>query len=174
MVVVEYEDRDIYPLFIDKVKREVLIKMDIDNEKYHYAPPVIGGFMVIKNNEKSRSIIKEWLDLCQIPGLLIGGPSSKPELPGFSGHQHDQSIFRMVAFKHRNNIKNIAYGSVLEKKYTSWHHRRPGANPDDDMFIYKSLKPYYSRYRKIVRAINLLIYNNYFIKKFRKNKIESK
>lgn len=56
--------------------------------------------IVIKNTEWSRTFVKEWLHLCQQPGLIDDSPSVTPNHVEFKEHRHDQSIISTLAYKY--------------------------------------------------------------------------
>jgi hypothetical protein len=68
---------------------------------------LVGGIQFLKNNERSRQLIKAWLDLCSYEnGILLRDPeANEPQLQEFIAHRHDQSCLSVSAYLH--NIATI-------------------------------------------------------------------
>lgn len=163
ILLCEYEDKTIYGYASKRTKREVFIQLEADSPEYYNKPALWAGFLMVKNTSETREFIAQWLSYCENPQLLIDGPSTKEELPEFQGHLHDQAILTVLAAKSTLPKYLVPYGKTLEKTYISWHHRRLGAKPDDDKFIYTSLMPVYACLTKM-RKIEHFFYNNSLLK----------
>lgn len=163
MLLCEYEDKQTYGYASKRTKREVFIQLDCDSPEYYNKPALWAGFLMLKNTPETRQFIEKWLSYCENPKLLIDGPSSKSELPEFQGHHHDQAILTALAAQSTIPKYLIPHDKVLSKTYLIWHHRRLGAKPEDDKFIYTSLMPYYACLTKM-RKIEHAFYNNPFLK----------
>jgi len=48
--------------------------------------------MVFRVCDESFTLVNEWLELCQTPGLIDNSPSVKPNHPGFQEHRWDQAL----------------------------------------------------------------------------------
>ena len=78
---------------------EMINKLDISN----YA-----GLMIIKKNDYSLQVIKEWLDLCENYNFINRSRSIKyKELPCFQGNDCDNGLFNMCISKHENIVEKI-------------------------------------------------------------------
>jgi hypothetical protein len=53
----------------------------------------------IRNTEKSRRFVKEWLDLCTVKHLIDDSPSVAPNHPEFRENRHDQAILTTLAYR---------------------------------------------------------------------------
>lgn len=84
-------------------KRKLIEKYvkKIDVQTFFNSSLPEAGYLLIKKNNHSLSIIKEWLDLCQIYENISDETNNEFEF--FKEHRHDQSVFSVVLFN--NNIK---------------------------------------------------------------------
>lgn len=60
--------------------------------------------LIIKNTERTRNFIKQWLDLCTNEQLLTDIPSKVPEYTDFIDHRHDQALLSLLYYKERPKI----------------------------------------------------------------------
>jgi hypothetical protein len=80
-------------------------------------PMIEAGILFIKNNNKTREFIENWLSLCLAEdyGLINNDNFGVIESTVFKEHRHDQSIFSWLM--HANNfgftLKNDSYQSML-------------------------------------------------------------
>jgi hypothetical protein len=61
------------------------------------------GIMLIKKNQKSLILIKEWLELCENYHYLDSSPSINPEPNFFEGNDSDNGLFNLCLSKHKIN-----------------------------------------------------------------------
>lgn len=66
------------------------------------AKQVQASVIIIRNTEKSRAFVKEWLHWCSVPHLIDDSPSEHGNHPEFREHRHDQAILTCLAY--RDNI----------------------------------------------------------------------
>lgn len=59
------------------------------------------GIMIIKKTDKSVSLIKEWLELCENYHFLDSSPSHINEKRFFSGNDSDSGLFNLCLIKHK-------------------------------------------------------------------------
>jgi len=59
------------------------------------------GALIVKKNEKSVKIIKEWLDYCCKYNYITDSPSFTHNSQYYSEHRHDQSILSAVLYQHK-------------------------------------------------------------------------
>lgn len=72
-------------------------------------------FIGIKNTEKNREFIKQWLAVCVQPEAIMNEPfDSKNQDPEFSYHQHDQSLLSVIAALRKED--KIVYRRHLFRK----------------------------------------------------------
>ena len=83
-------------------KRDVFLLMNCDTPKYTESKQVMGGFILMKNNNFIRSFINEWLEYAQDKRMITDQPNvlGKPNYPGFRENRHDQSIFSILITKY--------------------------------------------------------------------------
>jgi hypothetical protein len=55
--------------------------------------------IIIRNTEQSRKFVKEWLQLCCVPGLIDDSPGKLPNHSEFREHRHDQAIITCLAIR---------------------------------------------------------------------------
>ena len=88
-------------------KRDAFILMDCDQPKIHESPQIEASLIVLLRNDFARSFITEWLRYARDPRILTDLPNhcGRDNLPGFTDHCHDQSIFSLL------NKKNDQWGA---------------------------------------------------------------
>lgn len=59
------------------------------------------GIMLIKKNNESLSLIKDWLDLCENYHFLDSSQSYNPENTFFAGNDGDNGLFNLCLTKHK-------------------------------------------------------------------------
>ena len=74
----------------------------LDYPEHYFRNQLASGIIFLKNNEKTKQLIKAWLDLCVYEnGMLLKDPEdNEPQLPGFMKHRHDQSCLSICAYLH--------------------------------------------------------------------------
>jgi hypothetical protein len=70
--------------------------------EHFFRNTLVAGVFFLKNNERTKQLIKAWLDLCAYEnGVLLRDPEdNEPQLPGFIKHRHDQSCLSVCAYLH--------------------------------------------------------------------------
>lgn len=83
-------------------KRDAFVAMEMDRPEIHAAPPVQASFSLWRAGPASRAFVREWLSWCVRRPMVSDDPSAcgLPELPGFRGHRHDQSLMTLCCLKH--------------------------------------------------------------------------
>lgn len=91
-------------------KRDVLIEMQCDTDTFVNTRQRAASVIIIKNCEKNRSFIKEWLVCSQNAHWITDEENKSGNLnySDFIDHRHDQSIFSLLCKKN-----NIAYNDDL-------------------------------------------------------------
>ena len=65
------------------------------------ANQICGGLLMLKKQESTMSLVKEWYDLCNNHfELITDSPSIIPNDPSFIGNRHDQSALSLLARKY--------------------------------------------------------------------------
>lgn len=83
-------------------KKYTLEKLLNNNEQYLNKPLLNVSFIIIKKNQNTINILKEWLEKCQDYNLLSPNVSND-ENPGFSHHTPEQSILNCILYKYYTN-----------------------------------------------------------------------
>ena len=94
-------------------KRAAFHAIGLDNETAHRTSPIQASFSFWIAGDPSRTLCKEWLDLCS-QGFLINDDRSPPpldELPNYFEHRHDQSLLSLCCLKH--GIRGIDIGNKM-------------------------------------------------------------
>lgn len=88
-------------------KRDCLVYMNLDEDKYLNQPQVLGGFIALRKNKFTTLFIEEWLKYSQDPRIITDDPNTcgLDNYPEFKDHRHDQSILSLLA--RRDNITVI-------------------------------------------------------------------
>jgi hypothetical protein len=83
-------------------KRDAFVAMEMDRPEIQAASPIQASFSLWRSGSGSRDFVREWLSWCVRRPLVSDDPSAcgLPELPGFRGHRHDQSLMTLCCLKH--------------------------------------------------------------------------
>jgi len=82
-------------------KRDALILMGCDEERFIETRQRLGGFLLMRKDSFSVSFVDEWLSYAQDERILTDLPNTqgKDNHPGFIAHRHDQSILSLLSKK---------------------------------------------------------------------------
>jgi len=101
-------------------------KMDVfkelncmENKNVTHGTQIEAGFIILKNNNKSKEFIQKWLDLVKNYHLISDEPSIEPNFPEFKEHRHDQSLLSALGKLYKDT-----YNIDIEEKPFINHHRR--------------------------------------------------
>jgi len=83
---------------ITHTKRDCLVEMGADSERWYNRFHITSGFQFLKKTETSIRFVKLWLHWC-CKKNIIDDSSSGHELPTFKDHRHDLSIFSILHSK---------------------------------------------------------------------------
>lgn len=80
-------------------KIDLAVKLGLVRSSSWQTGQLVGGINFWKTGERSRTLAREWVDLCFAEGFrfLDDSASSQVESKGFVEHRHDQSIFSLLA-----------------------------------------------------------------------------
>lgn len=135
-----------YPIEI--AKRDIFVRLKCDDPVCWDGDHVWAAFLVLRNTQKSRDFVGQWLDLCCDGHLLMNDPSSAKPHPRQRNHQHDEAILSVLYNTKKRDGDN--YFTLLPvsdlNQFSFWHHRHEGR--EYDSFSYKSS---YHRVRGIER-----------------------
>lgn len=98
------------------IKRTVIAKMANDDASLLDKIHLDAGLIVLRNTEKTRAIIEEWLHYCEDPELLTDIPS-EDEYPDFKDHRHDQAILSIM---YHNNPQDFYLHSSYSERLKSF------------------------------------------------------
>jgi len=110
-------------------KRDCFVLMGCDNEKYYNAVQVDASYQVYRKTDKTLQFLEEYKMFCSNDNIISDLPNiTKPNLPEFIDHRHDQSILSLLAAKHNIRIlpEPSEWGNYLpDRPYPQlfWHHR---------------------------------------------------
>lgn len=103
--IIDRMDQDVW-LFGNKYTHLHWCKRDIIEEIYpggQFGNQCQASVIVIRNTEKSRAFVAEWLRWCQVKRLIDDSPSKLDNHPQFAENRHDQAILTTLAY--RDEIK---------------------------------------------------------------------
>jgi hypothetical protein len=68
--------------------------------EHHFRNQLVGGIIFLKNSQRTKELVKAYLELCSYDkGLLLKDPAEhEPQIPGFIKHRHDQSCLSTCAY----------------------------------------------------------------------------
>ena len=98
---------------------------DVLNSNQHMA-----SFICVKNSDKSKMVIDDYLRTCENPKLLLDVDGSVEQHEEFVEHRHDQAIWSLIVKKH--NVMTlpppcqwgIYHGETTESDLYINHHRQ--------------------------------------------------
>lgn len=86
-------------------KRDCLILMDMDDEKYYDKIQMMAGVQLMIKNDFTINFCKEWLEYAEDHRIISDDKSELgEEFSSFKEHRHDQSIFSLLVYKHGIDI----------------------------------------------------------------------
>jgi hypothetical protein len=103
--------------------------MECDDERYYNAMQVDASYQVYKKTDRALQFLEEYKTFCSNDNIISDLPNiTKPNLPEFIDHRHDQSILSILAAKHNICIlpEPSEWGNYLvDRPYPQlfWHHR---------------------------------------------------
>ena len=105
-------------------KEDLFKYFDIaDDSIIRTSEQIWSGSMFFKNNDETRKLLKQWLDVCNINYLIDDSPSKVKNDEKFVEHRHDQSIFSILC-----KLNNIICLSASECEWAEdkngrfWDH----------------------------------------------------
>lgn len=99
-------------------KRDTFVLMDCDSEKYYSSVQLEAGLFALLKTNYNIDLIKQWLQYCMDPDILIDKPNicGKPNLPGYIEHRYDQSVLTNIIIK--ENIKHYnTFNNLVDYSY---------------------------------------------------------
>lgn len=75
-----------------------------DGKWEDFGKQVQASVILFKVSDFSRAFVKEWLELCLVPGLIDDSPSQTPNHEEFREHRHDQSLLTCLAYKYNVSL----------------------------------------------------------------------
>ena len=103
-------------------KRETLEHFDMYTEDVLNSDQHMASFMCIRNSDKSRAIVKEYMECCENSNLLLDAENIENEHEDFIEHRHDQSIWSLIVKK---------YGVMTVPPACQWGLRHNQTTQDD-------------------------------------------
>lgn len=128
IVLIKYDDVDVYGTLGNKVQRYTLRQMKADTVDMRQKNLLWAAFGVYKNTAQTRKFLRKWLEHCRDKNKIMETSNpSYPEHKGFCGHCHDQAILSVLAHQH-NDMLTLYPETDFTAHYVTWHHRsdRPG------------------------------------------------
>ncbi len=103
--------------FLEKhfTKRDVFLELDCDSEEYTDTTQRQAGLILVKNTEKNRGIIEEWLHLCENMHLITDEQNCNglDNYEGYVEHRHDSSLWSLVCKKHHVPYNTDLFKDIL-------------------------------------------------------------
>ena len=108
------------------VKRDCFVLTHTDAPRYHEARQLDAAFLAFRNTARTRAFVRLWLDACTDPRLVSDEPNTcgLPNLPGFVGHRHDQSVLTMLFLREQARLNFRLFPRRLKYRYLCHHRRR--------------------------------------------------
>jgi len=140
-------------IFINKnYTRKTLFQiMGMDYEEAWNSSQANAAFILIKNTQTARDFLAEYLHLAEKPEAIMDSDKSD-EYPEFIDHRHDQSILSLLYLKHKDSIKIIDNGELMQHFF---HHRRYGWDGISLIFNHEPLTRFEAWFsNKAYKALN--------------------
>ncbi len=119
------------------VKGDTFHLMDCMDDGCRQSPHIWSAIIVIRNTDKSRKIVKSWLEACENIDILSATATKYvPNFPEYKWHHFDQSVLSMIYYKNKDDIKLDHFDDI--DNYFVWFHRKGGPH--------SPLKPWYTVY----------------------------
>lgn len=85
----------------DWTKRDAFVGTGMDRPEIHGASPIQAAFSFWRATPECKDFVGEWLSWCVRRDLVSDDASTcgLPDLPGFRGHRHDQSLLTLCCLK---------------------------------------------------------------------------
>jgi hypothetical protein len=101
--------------FIEKnwTKMDLLLKLDMLDDKYLNTPQHQGGTVLFKICDKTRTLVNQWYELSSDYHNIDDSPSISANFNCFVEHRHDQSIFSLLTKKY-NLFSNKSLFDFIE------------------------------------------------------------
>jgi len=107
-------------------KRDALILMGCDEEKYWDAPQVEAGFIALRKTDFNMKFVELWLELCKDERILTDLPNicGKENFPDFIEHRHDQSVLSLLKTRFNINTTND-FARSDKPRFVFWNVNEP-------------------------------------------------
>ena len=108
------------------VKRDAFILTETDSPEFHDARQLDAAFLVFRNTGRARDFVRLWLDHCKDPRQLTDRANTcgRPNLPGFTGHRHDQSLLTLLYLRERHRLDFKTFARRVKHRHFRHHRRR--------------------------------------------------
>ncbi len=107
------------PLLVCQYSNKKVLDLYCSDYNAIFDNQVLAGYILIKNSERTKEVIKEWLDLCQEKDLLMDNRGN--EKFGFISHREDQSILNLVLWRYNiKKYRDISQYGNLPAKYLKY------------------------------------------------------
>lgn len=104
------ENTDVMCFCIDQiekkwVKRDALVLMECDNVEFLNTAQICSGYIILRNNEKTRNLVTQFYEYCKDTRIVTDEPNvmGKENYPEFIENRHDQAVWSLLCKK--NGIK---------------------------------------------------------------------
>jgi hypothetical protein len=135
-------------------KRDLLIYLDCDSDKYTKTSQSGSGLFFIKKNKFGLDFLNEWMEISKNEHFLNHAPSLVEEHSEFLSHKNEQAIFSLLLKKRLPQLNNY----LLDKREVSEHNTTFGyastpfkADRLDDSKLWSTI-PYKIHNGKLVRG----------------------
>jgi hypothetical protein len=108
------------------VKRDAFILTGTDAPRYHDGRQLDAAFLIFRNTARVRAFVRLWLEHCTDPRQLTDQPNTcgLPDLPGFTGHRHDQSVLTLLYLRERAHLDFRTFARRVKNRHFRHHRRR--------------------------------------------------
>lgn len=108
------------------VKRDAYVLTGTDTPRYHDARQLDAAFLLFSNTPRVRAFVRLWLDHCSDPRQLTDQPNTcgLPDLPGFTGHRHDQSLLTLLYLREHSHLAFRTFARRIKHRHFRHHRRR--------------------------------------------------
>lgn len=116
-----------------RTKRDAFVLMGLDTKEYVWTHQRGAGAILLKNNEKNRKLVEEWLYYAQDERIITDNPNEcgLDNYEGFVENRHDQSVFSLLSKKYGVSTDDNLFDDFSNRKTSKslfcYHHTGNGS-----------------------------------------------
>jgi len=130
-------------------KMDLIVKLDMHDEKYLIPTQHQGGTNLFLVCDKTRELVNTWYELCCDYHNIDDSPSIHQNLPEFFEHRHDQSVFSLLIKKYNMCGKNSLNDCILVDRNISGISKSKVSHTE----LVSVIIPTYNRFQELLNTV---------------------